>query len=82
MPQLAIYIDDELAEKLDKAIRASRKSRSKWVADLIRAKLEDEWPEDFFELAGSWEDEETPQEILAKIRKGFEQTDKREDLSS
>ena len=49
MPQLAIYIDDDLSKKLNKATKASGKSRSKWVADLIKAKLEDEWPQGFFE---------------------------------
>ena len=81
MPQLAIYIDDGLSRKLNKAIRTSGKSRSKWVADLIKAKLEDEWPEGFFELASSWEGEDTPEEIMAKIRKGLEQTEERENLS-
>jgi hypothetical protein len=81
MPQLAIYIDDNLSKKLIKAVEASGKSRSKWITDLIKTKLEDEWPEDFFELAGSWEGEETPEEIMADIRKGLEKTEKREDLS-
>ena len=81
MPQLAIYIDDGLSRKLNKAIRTSGKSRSKWVADLIKAKLEDEWPEGFFELASTWEGEDTPEEIMAKIRKGLEQTEERENLS-
>ena len=36
MPQLAIYIDDKLSRKLNKAIKVSGKSRSKWVADLIK----------------------------------------------
>jgi hypothetical protein len=81
MPQLAIYVDDNLSKKLNKAIRASGQSRSKWVADLIKSKLEDEWPEGFFELASSWEGEETPEEIMANIRKGLEQTEEREDLT-
>jgi predicted transcriptional regulator len=81
MPQLAIYIDDNLSKKLDKAIKVSGKSRSRWVADAIEARLQDEWPEDFFELAGSWEGEKTPEEIMAQIRKGLDQTEKREDLS-
>ena len=51
----------------DEVIKISGKSRSKWVADLIKAKLKDEWPEDFFKLAGSWEGEETPEEIMATI---------------
>ena len=81
MPQLAIYVDDNLSKKLNKVIRASGQSRSKWVTDLIKSKLEDEWPESFFELAGSWEGEETPEEIMANIRKGLEQTEEREDLT-
>jgi hypothetical protein len=51
----------------DEVIKISEKSRSKWVADLIKAKLKDEWPEDFFKLAGSWEGEETPEEIMSTI---------------
>ena len=81
MPQLAIYIDDDLSKKLNKATKASGKSRSKWVADLIKAKLEDEWPQGFLELAGSWQGEETPKQIMANIRKGSEQAEEREDLS-
>ena len=69
MLQLAIYIDDNLSKKLNKVIKISEKSRSKWVADLIKAKLKDEWPEDFFKLAGSWEGKETPKDIMATIRK-------------
>jgi metal-responsive CopG/Arc/MetJ family transcriptional regulator len=45
MPQLAIYVDDNLSKKLKKAIKASGKSRSKWVSDLIKAKLDNDWPE-------------------------------------
>ena len=82
MPQLAIYVDDDLSKKLKKAIKASGKSRSKWVADLIKAKLVNEWPEGFFKLAGSWEGEETTDQIIATIRKGLDQTERREDLSS
>ena len=81
MPQVGIYIDDKLSKKLDKAIKAARKSRSKWVADLIAEKLEDEWPNGFFELAGSWESEETPEEIMAKIRMGLEQPESRDNLA-
>jgi hypothetical protein len=51
----------------DEVIKISEKSRSKWVADLIKAKLKDEWPEDFFKLADSWEGEETPEEIMDTI---------------
>ena len=57
MAQLAIYIDDRLAERLDRAVRESGKSKSKWVAEAIKHSLHDQWPDGFFELARSWEDD-------------------------
>lgn len=80
MPQLAIYIDDQLAERLDKAVKASGKSKSKWVAEAIKRSLQDQWPEGFFELAGSWQDDVGPEEIMSRIRRGMEETEGREKL--
>jgi predicted transcriptional regulator len=80
MAQMAIYIDNQLAERLEKAVKASGKSKSKWVAEAIRNSLQDEWPEGFFELAGKWEDDVGPEEILYRIRKGIGELDKRESL--
>lgn len=80
MAQMAIYIDDQLAERLEKAAKRSGKSKSKWVAEAIRQSLQDKWPEDFFELAGKWKDDVGPEEIMGRIRKGIEEPDKRESL--
>jgi hypothetical protein len=80
MSQLAIYIDNQLAERLDKAAKASGKSKSKWVSDAIKMALQDQWPEGFFDLAGSWEDDVGPDEIMSRIRKGMRKSDKRENL--
>ena len=80
MAQLAIYIDDQLAERLNKAVKASGKSKSKWVAEVIRKSLQDQWPDGFFDLAGSWEDDAEPDEILERIRKGIEISERREKL--
>lgn len=80
MSQLAIYIDDQLAERLDKAVKASGKSKSKWVADAIKSSLQDQWPEGFFDLAGSWEDDLMPDEIMSRIRTGMDKPDRREKL--
>lgn len=82
MSQLAIYIDNQLAERLDKAVKASGKSKSKWVADAIKRSLHDQWPEGFFDLAGSWEDDVGPDEIIRRIRRGVEKPDRREKLLS
>ena len=80
MAQMAIYIDNKLAERLEKAVKASGKSKSKWVAEAIRRSLQDQWPEGFFELAGKWEDDVGPEETLNRIRKGAGEHDKRESL--
>jgi hypothetical protein len=80
MSQLAIYLDDQLAERLDKAAKASGKSKSKWVSDAIKMALQDQWPEGFFNLAGSWEDDVGPDEIMSRIRERMRKSDKRENL--
>lgn len=80
MAQLAVYIDDNLSKRLDKAAKSSGKSKSKWIADAIEKSLDDQWPKGFFDLAGSWKDDEGPEEILHKIRKGMESHETREEL--
>jgi len=80
MSQLALYIDDQLAERLDKAMKASGKSKSRWVADAIRRALQDQWPEGFFNLAGKWKDDVGPEEIMKRIRSGMQEPDTRERL--
>ena len=80
MSQLALYIDDKLAQRLDKAVKASGKSKSRWVADAIRRALQDQWPEGFFDLAGKWKDDVGPDEIIQRIRSGMEEPDHRKRL--
>ena len=73
--QLAICIDDQLAQKLDKAVKASGKSKSKWVAGAIKRSLQDQWPDGFFDLAGSWEDDLGPDEVMSRIRTRMDKPD-------
>ena len=80
MTQLAIYIEDRLSEKLEKAVKTSGKSKSKWIADVIKKELDDQWPEDFFNLAGSWKDAKDPDEIIKEIREGSDTFEKREEI--
>lgn len=80
MSQLALYIDDQLAERMEKAVKASGKSKSRWVADAIRRSLQDQWPEGFFDLAGKWKDDVGPEEIMKRIRSGLQEPDTRERL--
>ena len=80
MTQLAIYIEDKLSEKLEKVVKASGKSKSKWIADVIKKELDDQWPENFFNLAGSWKDNKDPDEIIQEIRDGSGTFEKREEI--
>jgi len=82
MTQLAIYIDDQLSKRLDKVVKASGKSKSKWVSEAIKMALQDHWPEGFFNLAGSWDDDVGPDEIMGRIRRGTEKSDQRDKLRS
>ncbi|MGD8665684.1 MAG: hypothetical protein PVF71_06710 [Desulfobacterales bacterium] len=80
MAQLAIYLDDKLAQRLEKAVKASGQSKSKWVAKAIKRSLQDHWPDGFFELAGSWQSDKDPDEIIKEIRKGMQKPEDREKL--
>ena len=80
MTQLAIYIEDKLSEKLEKVVKASGKSKSKWIADVIKKELDDQWPENFFNLAGSWKDNKDADEIIQEIRDGSDTFEKREEI--
>jgi len=63
MGQVTIYLDDELEKRMTANAKAMKLSKSKWIADVIREKLVDEWPANVRELAGSWEDFPTLDEI-------------------
>lgn len=56
MSQVTIYLDANLAEKAKAAASSQGLSRSKWIAQLIEARLRTSWPESVQQLAGSWSD--------------------------
>jgi hypothetical protein len=53
MPQVTLYIDEETDAKARAAAEAAGVSYSRWVADLIRSRTRDEWPDSIRRLAGS-----------------------------
>jgi len=63
MGQVTIYLDDEIEKRMTANAKAMKLSKSKWIANVIREKLVDDWPENVRELAGSWEDFPTLEEI-------------------
>ena len=53
MAQVTIYLDGDTEGKMLKYLEVAEVSKSKWITDLIRDKLNTDWPADFTELAGS-----------------------------
>ena len=68
MPQVSLYIDKETLGKIEKLARNSKTSISKWVGNNLKKIIEDDYPEDFFKLFGSIQDEKfkRPKELSFK----------------
>ena len=76
MGQVTIYLDNELEKKVQQITKSMHISKSKWVANLIKEKIADEWPESVKNLAGAWTDLPSAEEI----REGLGEDIKREGL--
>lgn len=63
MPQVTIYLDKETEQKMRAYVKAKGISQSRWIASLIREKLQSEWPEYVAALAGAWRDFPALEEI-------------------
>jgi hypothetical protein len=63
MGQVTIYLDSETENKMLNMIEKSGISKSKWIAELIREKTANAWPENVKKLAGAWEDLPMAEEI-------------------
>ena len=63
MGQVTIYLEDEVEAKMRAAAESEHISKSKWITNLIKEKVADEWPESFVRLSGAWEDLPTAEEI-------------------
>jgi len=63
MGQVTIYIDPETEKRMNHMIKNTGIPKSKWIADLIRQKIALEWPESVIDMAGSWKDFPSTEEI-------------------
>jgi hypothetical protein len=55
MPQLHLYVSDEVAILVRQRARARRMTVSRYLADLVRNEVSSGWPEGFFdEIVGGW----------------------------
>lgn len=74
MGQVTIYLEDEIERKMNEAAKSSHLSKSKWIAQLIQEKVANEWSPTIANMAGSWNDFPSVEEI----RKGQGTDDERE----
>jgi hypothetical protein len=74
--QVTIYLDTELEAKMREIAKSMHISQSKWIANLIKEKIADEWPESVKNLAGAWGD--VP--LVEEIRETLGEDSIREDL--
>lgn len=65
MPQISLYIEEDILKKIEIAAKLENKSISKWVALQIKSNLRNQYPKDFFTLFGSITDKSfvEPREI-------------------
>ena len=63
MAQVTLYLDEDTETKMKSAAMASGVSVSRWVANLIREKTAERWPDAVAEMAGSWEDAPEAEEL-------------------
>lgn len=57
MGQVTIYLDPNTEAKMRAAAQSMGISKSKWVANLIKEKTVNSWPDFIYELAGAWRDD-------------------------
>lgn len=68
--QVAVYLDDNLLRRLDRAARRQGTSRSRLVTKVLHEHLEDALPEAFFRTLGGWGDARPSKVIVREIRTG------------
>ena len=72
MSQVTIYLEEDIEQKMVLAAQSANLSKSKWIAQLIQDKVANEWPQSIVDIAGSWEDFPTIDNIRANIVKDAE----------
>jgi hypothetical protein len=56
MGQITIYLDDETEKRLRSAAEGEGLPVSRWIGQLIQARMRNEWPQSVREMAGAWPD--------------------------
>ncbi|MDF3821830.1 toxin-antitoxin system, antitoxin component [Leptospira sp. 96542] len=57
MPQLSLYLDQDTLKKIELAAKKEKVSISQWVKGKLQNSFEKKWPDNFFQLYGSIDDD-------------------------
>lgn len=78
MGQITIYLDAKTEQLVRRHARSSGESASRWIAEAVRHRALNEWPEEILALFGSWKDEDFPE--ASRLRKGYGKDVRRESI--
>ena len=73
MSQLHCYVPDEIADLFKKKAKDAGLSTSKYLALLVKQETAGQWPDEYFDLFGSWQGEPIirPEQLDMEQRMGF-----------
>ena len=57
MPQLSLYLDDDIHRELEARARINKSSISKFVVNILKTHFSTDWPDGYQNLYGSINDE-------------------------
>ena len=57
MAQLHFYIPDSVADKIKLKAKHAHLPVSKYLAELVKREVVDQWPENYFDSFGKWDGE-------------------------
>jgi hypothetical protein len=65
VPQVTIYLESAVAEKMKRAAKADGKSVSKWVAERVDDGVRGQWSQEVLDACGAFKDFPLAEEIRA-----------------
>jgi hypothetical protein len=74
MPQLHLYVPDDVADRIRARAKARRMSVSRFLAALVRREMGEDWPADYFDdVYGAWAGEplERPAQGALEVRESL-----------
>ncbi len=67
MGQITIYLEKSVEKKVRKEASLKKISNSKYIVDILKEKLENNWPDSVVKLAGAWKDFPEVEEIRSSL---------------